>query len=87
MLVSSLLSDGEFFSSSMFEPKLSIPFVSSRIQRAHGVVVSHPLSMRENQGSIPCVSIVFSSDVCATRACDTEAYIYIQTDREIEQDA
>ena len=51
------------------------------IQRAHGVVVSHPFSMREAQGSIPCVSIVFSSDVCATRACDTEAYIYIYRQR------
>ena len=28
-------------------------------QRAHGVVVSHPLSMREALGSIPSVSILF----------------------------
>ena len=29
---------------------------SCKATRAHGVVVSHPLSMREAQGSIPCVS-------------------------------
>ena len=31
--------------------------ISSNIHRAHGVVVSHPLSMREALGSIPSVSI------------------------------
>ena len=30
-----------------------------RFSRAHGVVVSHPLSMREALGSIPSVSIVY----------------------------
>ena len=37
--------------------KMDVPYVNG----AHGVVVSHPLSMREHLGSIPSVSIfVFS---------------------------
>ena len=35
--------------------------------RAHGVVVSHPLSMREALGSIPSVSICFSFSVATAR--------------------
>ena len=33
-------------------------FVTVSIRRAHGVVVSHPLSMREALGSIPSVSML-----------------------------
>ena len=37
--------------------------------RAHGVVVSHPLSMREALGSIPSVSMLrFTPDICSNRA-------------------
>ena len=36
----------------------NIPLVfRNKCRRAHGVVVSHPLSMREALGSIPSVSI------------------------------
>ena len=35
--------------------------VVDQVQWAHGVVVSHPLSMREALGSIPSVSICMSS--------------------------
>jgi hypothetical protein len=40
--------------SSAFECSLEL------LQRAHGVVVSHPLSMREALGSIPSVSTILS---------------------------
>ena len=40
--------------------KMDVPYVNG----AHGVVVSHPLSMREALGSIPSVSIfVFSQNI------------------------
>ena len=40
--------------------KMDVPYVNG----AHGVVVSHPLSMREALGSIPSVSIfVFSQSI------------------------
>ena len=42
--------------------KMDVPYVNG----AHGVVVSHPLSMREALGSIPSVSIfVFSQSINA----------------------
>lgn len=37
--------------------KASVATSEARNDRAHGVVVSHPLSMREALGSIPSVSI------------------------------
>ena len=39
--------------------KMDVPCVNG----AHGVVVSHPLSMREAPGSIPGVSIFFLNGV------------------------
>ena len=36
----------------------------SSLVRAHGVVVSHPLSMREALGSIPSVSIFYVVEMC-----------------------
>ena len=38
--------------------------------RAHGVVVSHPLSMREALGSIPSVSTLSFTFGLARRACN-----------------
>ena len=39
------------------------------LPRAHGVVVSHPLSMREALGSIPSVSMLrVTPDICPNRA-------------------
>ena len=48
------------------------------VDRAHGVVVSHPLSMREALGSIPSVSI-FSHVGSRNRYC-------VETERESERE-
>ncbi len=39
------------------KPGVMVEFAMHIAHRAHGVVVSHPLSMREALGSIPSVSI------------------------------
>ena len=45
--------------------KMDVPYVNG----AHGVVVSHPLSMREALGSIPSVSMLrVTPDICPNRA-------------------
>ena len=68
----------------MARGKMDVPYVHG----AHGVVVSHPLSMREALGSIPSVSIfVFSQRSHAVLGTPSDPYSNnVRKDPEIESD-
>ena len=57
---------------SLKTPRGAVRFSLRHVQTAswaHGVVVSHPLSMREALGSIPSVSISVSQTCTTSRTC------------------
>ena len=68
----------------MARRKMDVPYVNG----AHGVVVSHPLNMREALGSIPSVSIfVFSQKSHAVLGTASDPYSNnVRKDPEIESD-